>query len=48
MVKGIYDELKKDNPKNHFTIGINDDVFIHKFRVYDPKFTTESTGLDKD
>ncbi|MEZ4773361.1 MAG: pyruvate:ferredoxin (flavodoxin) oxidoreductase [Bacteroidia bacterium] len=26
MVKGIFDELKKDSPKNHFTIGINDDV----------------------
>jgi pyruvate-ferredoxin/flavodoxin oxidoreductase len=26
MVKGIYDELAKDKAKNHFTIGINDDV----------------------
>jgi len=26
MVKGIIDELNKDQPKNHFTIGINDDV----------------------
>lgn len=26
MVKGIYDELIKATPKNHFTIGINDDV----------------------
>ena len=26
MVKGIFDELKKNQPKNHFTIGINDDV----------------------
>ncbi len=26
MVKGIFDELKKDKPKNHFTIGIYDDV----------------------
>lgn len=26
MVKGIFDELKKAQPKNHFTIGINDDV----------------------
>ncbi len=26
MVKAIFDELKKDKPKNHFTIGINDDV----------------------
>lgn len=26
MVKGIYDELLKDKPKNHFTVGIVDDV----------------------
>nr|HPH20093.1 pyruvate:ferredoxin (flavodoxin) oxidoreductase [Haliscomenobacter sp.] len=26
MVKSIFDELKKEQPKNHFTIGINDDV----------------------
>ncbi len=26
MVKGIYDEMGKANPKNHFTVGINDDV----------------------
>ena len=26
MVKGIYDELAKTTPKNHFTIGIDDDV----------------------
>jgi pyruvate-ferredoxin/flavodoxin oxidoreductase len=26
MVKAIYDELAKDDPKNHFTVGIDDDV----------------------
>jgi len=26
MVKGIFDELVKPAPKNHFTIGIDDDV----------------------
>ncbi len=26
MVKAIYDNLKSENPKNHFTVGINDDV----------------------
>lgn len=26
MAKTIFDELTKDRPKNHFTIGINDDV----------------------
>jgi pyruvate-ferredoxin/flavodoxin oxidoreductase len=26
MVKAVLDELKKDRPKNHFTVGIHDDV----------------------
>ena len=26
MIKAVFDELKKDKPKNHFTVGINDDV----------------------
>jgi pyruvate-ferredoxin/flavodoxin oxidoreductase len=26
QVQAVFDELKKDKPKNHFTIGINDDV----------------------
>ncbi len=26
MVKAVFDELKKDSPKNHFTVGIIDDV----------------------
>ncbi len=26
MIKGIYDNLAKDEPKNHFTVGIVDDV----------------------
>jgi pyruvate-ferredoxin/flavodoxin oxidoreductase len=26
MIKAVYDELKKSQPKNHFTIGIHDDV----------------------
>ncbi|MDR3751055.1 MAG: pyruvate:ferredoxin (flavodoxin) oxidoreductase [Terracidiphilus sp.] len=40
MVKGIYDELAKAAPKNHFTIGINDDV-THTSLTYDPSFSTE-------
>ncbi|MBK6504383.1 MAG: pyruvate:ferredoxin (flavodoxin) oxidoreductase [Ignavibacteria bacterium] len=41
MVKAVYDELKKDTPKNHFTVGINDDVtftsldFDKSFRIHD-------------
>ncbi len=26
MVKGVFDDLAKDTPKNHYTIGIDDDV----------------------
>ena len=26
MAKAVFDNLKKDVPKNHFTVGINDDV----------------------
>jgi pyruvate-ferredoxin/flavodoxin oxidoreductase len=40
MVKGVFDELKKPNPKNHFTIGIDDDV-THTSLPYDPAFSTE-------
>ncbi len=40
MVKGIFDELNKTAPKNHFTIGIDDDV-SHTSLTYDPAFSTE-------
>ena len=40
MVKGIFDELKKPQPKNKFTIGIQDDV-THTSLDYDPAFSTE-------
>jgi pyruvate-ferredoxin/flavodoxin oxidoreductase len=40
MVKSIYDELAKDKPKNHFTVGINDDV-THTSLEYDASFSTE-------
>jgi pyruvate-ferredoxin/flavodoxin oxidoreductase len=40
MVKGVFDELIKPAPKNHFTIGINDDV-SHTSLDYDPEFSTE-------
>lgn len=41
MVKGIYDEMCKPKPKNHFTIGIVDDV-SHTSLDYDPSFSIES------
>jgi len=40
MVQGIFDELTKPSPKNHFTIGIDDDV-SHSSLGYDPDFSTE-------
>jgi pyruvate-ferredoxin/flavodoxin oxidoreductase len=40
MVKGIFDELARFEPKNHFTIGIEDDV-SHTSLSYDPEFSTE-------
>ena len=43
MVKAVYDELSKPHPKNHFTVGINDDV-THTSLAYDPEFSTEVPG----
>ena len=40
MIKGIFDELQKSIPKNHFTVGIFDDV-THTNLDYDPTFDTE-------
>ncbi len=40
MAKAIFDEIKKSQPKNHFTVGINDDV-THTSIEYDPSFTIE-------
>jgi pyruvate-ferredoxin/flavodoxin oxidoreductase len=40
MVKGVLDELNKEHPKNHFTVGIVDDV-THTSLEYDPAFTIE-------
>jgi pyruvate-ferredoxin/flavodoxin oxidoreductase len=40
MVKAVFRELKKDKPKNHFTIGIDDDV-THTSLEYDKTFNLE-------
>ncbi|MGM0381625.1 MAG: pyruvate:ferredoxin (flavodoxin) oxidoreductase, partial [bacterium] len=40
MVKGIFDEMEKEKPKNHFTIGINDDLTDTSID-YDPEYSTE-------
>ncbi len=41
MVKGVYDEMAKPNAKNHFTVGINDDV-SHTSLEYDENFIIEN------
>ncbi len=41
MIKGIYDELDKPSPKNHFTVGINDDV-TNTSIDYDKEFLLEN------
>ena len=46
MVKGVFDELAKETPKNHFTIGINDDV-AHTSIAYDRSFSTEPESVHR-
>lgn len=41
MIKGVFDNLAAANPKNHFTVGIHDDV-THTSLEYDPDFAIES------
>ncbi len=40
MIKAVFDELAKEHPKNHFTVGIKDDVTLNSL-AYDPAFSTE-------
>jgi pyruvate-ferredoxin/flavodoxin oxidoreductase len=40
MIKGVFDEIEKARPANHFTIGIEDDV-THTSLAYDPAFSTD-------
>jgi len=44
MIKSIYDEMKKEKPKNHFTIGIIDDV-TNTSLEYNPEFSIESDEI---
>ena len=54
MVKGIYDELENNSPKNHFTIGINDDVtntsltYDSEFKLNKDTFNCMFYGLGSD
>ena len=44
MVKAVFDELAKPSPKNHFTIGIYDDV-THTSLDFDPSFDIEAPDV---
>jgi pyruvate-ferredoxin/flavodoxin oxidoreductase len=41
MVRAVYDNLAQDRPKNHFTVGIHDDLSFTSLD-YDPAFSIES------
>ncbi len=44
MIKAVFDEAKKPAPKNHFTVGINDDV-SHTSLDYDTTFSVEADDV---
>jgi len=44
MVKGVLDEMAREQPKNHFTVGIIDDVTMTSID-YDPAFNVESSDV---
>lgn len=46
MCKGVLDNLKAKKPKNHFTIGITDDVTFTSLE-YDPAFSAEPEGAHR-
>ena len=46
MVKAVFEELDKDKPKNHFTIGIIDDV-THTSLEYDATFNIENLNATR-
>ena len=44
MVKGVFDNLSASSPKNHFTVGINDDLAGTSL-PYDESFRVEGSGV---
>jgi len=44
MVKAVFDELSREQPKNHFTVGINDDVSYSSLE-FDPAFIIEPDNV---
>lgn len=43
MVKAVYDEMKKPQPRNGFTVGIHDDVTFTSL-AYDPSYKLDESG----
>lgn len=46
MVNGVFQEMKKEHPKNHFTIGITDDVTKTSIS-FDPQFIIENEKVHR-
>ncbi len=44
MIKGVFDHIATPNPKNHFTVGIVDDVSFTSID-YDPSFSIEEPDV---
>ncbi|MEQ8675470.1 MAG: pyruvate:ferredoxin (flavodoxin) oxidoreductase [Aggregatilineales bacterium] len=44
MIKAVFDNLSEDKPKNHFTVGINDDV-THTSLNFDPDYSIEPKSV---
>ncbi len=44
MIKGIFDHLSQDKLKNHFTIGINDDLSLTSL-PFDPEYSIEPDSV---
>ena len=44
MIKAVFENLAAEEPKNHFTIGIHDDV-THTSLAYDPDFSIEPDNV---
>jgi pyruvate-ferredoxin/flavodoxin oxidoreductase len=44
MVKGVFDHIAQPNPRNHFTVGIVDDVSKTSID-YDPSFSIETSDV---
>jgi pyruvate-ferredoxin/flavodoxin oxidoreductase len=46
MVKAVYRELERETPKNHFTVGMDDDVTLNSLN-FDPGFNIEPPNVTR-